>query len=456
MLYGGAVGGGKTDAILACALRWVDNPRHRALILRRTRPQLQEVIDRSRQLYQDAVPGADWKEAESRWVFPSGAIIQFGYAEHEKDIYNFKSFEYNLICFDEVTSFTEPMYTFMFTRNRTKSADLPLQIRSGTNPGDVGHDWVMKRFIGSDATQDLREPYKIYNEVIDVNGRPVVMTRQFIPSKVWDNPSLPNRDEYVAGMMASMPPEDVAAYLNGRWDMLAGAMFKKPLIVLDKPTMLDSDYLVVRSIDYGIDDYTCVLWGLYYPKANVIDIVSELYVRETTLDGIVHYIKQREIDLKLRPVMYSVGSPEMINRQATSNQSIASMMTMKGVPVEKANVDRLAGWTKIIDLTGKGGLRVWPTDGIHGAPNLVRTLPKLQRNTGPGKNPNDIMPRQEDHAPDALRYLVLAVYESPTIPAPSVKTERNPEDFDVRFDKILEQASKARRSNHLEGLGEGW
>ena len=92
VLYGGAVGGGKTDALLACALRWVHHPRHRALMLRRTRPTLQEMIDRSIQLYGAAIPGAQWKEAESRWKLPSGAIIQMGYAEHEKDILNFKTF----------------------------------------------------------------------------------------------------------------------------------------------------------------------------------------------------------------------------------------------------------------------------------------------------------------------------------------------------------------------------
>src|SRR6266550_7692549 len=115
----------------------VDNPKHRCLMLRRTRPQLQEVIDRSIQIYPEVVPGAQWKEAESRWKFPSGAVIQMGYAEHEKDIYQFKSYEYNLICFDELTTFTEPMYQFMFSRNRTKAEDLPLMIRSGTNHGDI-------------------------------------------------------------------------------------------------------------------------------------------------------------------------------------------------------------------------------------------------------------------------------------------------------------------------------
>jgi len=455
VLYGGAVGGGKTDALLMCALRWIWHPKHRALILRRTRPQLQEMIDRSIQLYSKVVPGAQWKEAESRWKFPSGAVIQMGYAEHEKDIYQFKSYEYNLICFDELTTFTEAMYTFMFSRNRTKAAELPLMVRAGTNPGDIGHDWVMNRFIGSAATNDIRTPYKIYSTDIDIGtGRNVAITKQFIPSKVWDNPSLPNREQYVAGMIGSMPPEDVAAYLEGRWDMLAGAMFKSPLRLSDSTTLLDANYITIRAIDFGIDDPTCVLWVLYYPKTNVFDVVSELYLKDTNLDTVVHMIKKREEQLKLRPVIYSVGSPEMVARQAAaSNQSIATIMATRGIPVERANADRLVGWTKVIDLTTKAAIRIWPMNGVYGAPNLMRTLPKLQRNSGPGKDPNDIRPRQEDHAADCLRYAVMAAYENPQVVAPPPPEEDNP-NFDNTFDKMVNSRKSTSRRNYIPGLGE--
>lgn len=458
MLYGGAVGGGKTDALLACALRWVDHPKHRALILRRTRPQLQEVIDRSIQLYTAAVPGTQWREAEGRWKFPSGAIIQMGYAEHEKDIYNYKSFEYNLICFDEVTSFTEAQYSFMFLRNRTKSADLPLQIRSGTNPGDIGHDWVLRRFIGSESTMDLRDPYRIYDEIVDIGDLGnVILTRQFIPSRIWDNPSLPNREEYVAGITSSMTPEDRSAYLDGRWDMLAGAMFKKPMVILPAPNMLDTNYFVVRAVDYGWDDPTCVLWLVVYPKLGAIDVIAELYVRETTLDGIVNYIKKKEEALKLPPVLYSVGSPEMGNLQATSGQTISSMLTMKGVhvePVSRGTEYRKASLAKVQELLESNRIRTWPLDGVHGCPNLIRTLPKLQRNSGPGKSPDDIRPRQEDHAFDALRYGIMTVVEVPKTQVAPVAPLLDPSKFDVKFDKIIEDAGKQRNRTWIPDLGE--
>lgn len=428
VMYGGAAGGGKTDALIALALRWADHPKHRCLMLRRTRPQLQEVIDRTQQIYPEVVPGAQWREAESRWRFPSGAIIQMGYAEHEQDILNFKTSEYNLICFDELTSFTEKQYLFMFTRNRTKSRDLPQMIRSATNPGDVGHEWVYRRFI------DKREPYKIYNETITIDSKDYVIGRQYIPSHVWDNPAMPNREEYIAGIM-QMSPEDVAAYLHGEWSRLAGAMFQ-PILVADSAQLQNRRFTLIRSIDFGISDPTCVLWLAHYPDSGSTDIVSELYLKDPSLDDVASQIKLRELQMGLGPPVYSVGSPEMLNRQATSGQSIATMLNTLGVYLEKGNTDRMAGWARLRTLQQRGALRVWPEEGHWGAPNTRRTLPMLQRNTGLGKDPNDLRPRQEDHAADALRYAIMVIYERPEAVSRPEPEPDNP-NKDNTFDKMM-------------------
>ena len=48
-LYGGAAGGGKSDALVIEALRQVDIPNYRGLILRKSFPQLRELIDKTMQ-----------------------------------------------------------------------------------------------------------------------------------------------------------------------------------------------------------------------------------------------------------------------------------------------------------------------------------------------------------------------------------------------------------------------
>ena len=156
VMYGGAAGGSKSDALLVAPLRWVTNPRHRAIILRRTRRELQELMDRTKLLYPEIIEDAIWNESRSRWSFPYGSFIQLGFADGEDDILNFKSNQYNWIGFDELTTFTKKMYDFMWSRNRSADTGLPLQMRSASNPGDIGHEWVLNRFVLD------KEPYQEY------------------------------------------------------------------------------------------------------------------------------------------------------------------------------------------------------------------------------------------------------------------------------------------------------
>ena len=87
VLYGGAAGGGKSYAMLVDPLRYAHRSAHRALIIRRSMPELRELIDKSRELYPKAFPGCKYREVEKMWNFPSGAKIEFGFLERDADVY---------------------------------------------------------------------------------------------------------------------------------------------------------------------------------------------------------------------------------------------------------------------------------------------------------------------------------------------------------------------------------
>jgi hypothetical protein len=199
-MYGGAAGGGKSDALLMAALQHVDTPSYAALLLRKTYTELMlenALLDRSHKWL--AHTDAHWNGETMRWTFPSGATVGFGYLANMRDRARYQSAEWQYIGFDELTQFDESDYRFMFSRlRRVVGVELPLRMRSGTNPGGPGHRWVKARFI---------DPYLNNTQTPD---------RVFIPSRLWDNPSI-DTETYVKGL-DMLEPELREQLLEGNWD----------------------------------------------------------------------------------------------------------------------------------------------------------------------------------------------------------------------------------------------
>src|SRR5258708_32691334 len=156
---GGAAGPGKTEGLLMGALQYVEQPLYRALLLRRTFRQLNQaesIMFRARQ--QLANTDAVWNTTDKRFTFPSGATITFGNLDSDDDVYQYDSSEFQYIGFDEATSFNERQYTYLFSRLRsTKDNPVLLRMRSASNPGNRGHDWLKARFRIGEPPQALHQ-----------------------------------------------------------------------------------------------------------------------------------------------------------------------------------------------------------------------------------------------------------------------------------------------------------
>src|SRR5690606_9528869 len=137
VLYGGAAGGGKTDALLiAAATRCARVPSAHVLYLRREFPDLEmSAIRRSRELFSGS--GPVYNGAKHLWMWPNKSVLRFGHMRLEEDVYGYKSAEFDLIIFDELTEFTEFQYTYMLSRNRTSKPGVRPLMRAGSNPGGV-------------------------------------------------------------------------------------------------------------------------------------------------------------------------------------------------------------------------------------------------------------------------------------------------------------------------------
>lgn len=219
-LYGGAAGGGKTDAILMSHLRYADVPGYSGLILMRSFSDLSKpkaAMDRLAEWL--AATAAKWSGEKKQWRFPSGAVISFGYLETAQDRYNYRTAEYQQITPDEVTRFSLDDYTFLFSRlRRLANAEVPIKMRPTCNPpepGEPGYAWVKQRFIPKGWKPAWAESVRVWmKEGEDARGRK--LQRAFVPSRLEDNPYLDQ--ETYEDSLSMLDAARYAQIRKGDWD----------------------------------------------------------------------------------------------------------------------------------------------------------------------------------------------------------------------------------------------
>jgi hypothetical protein len=412
VLYGGAAGGGKSYALLADLLRYADNGNHRALLLRRTLGELTELIDKSKQFYPKAFPGAVFKEAKSMWQFPSGATALFSYLDKDTDVTRYQGQAFSWIGIDEITHYPTP-YVWEYLRSRLRTTDESIipYMRCTANPGSVGGWWIKKMYIDPsppniafpavdiETKTELKYPENFPDK--ERAGK-ALFYRKFIPARLTDNPFLTRGGEYQA-MLMSLPEVERKRLLEGDWDVAEGAAFTefdRTIHVID-PITLPRGWNRIRAADYGYASPSCVLWGAVDWDGNIV-IYRELYVKNHTGEQLANVIIELEKDDPT--IMMSVLDSSCWNKTGTG-ASIAETMIRRGVRWLPADRDRIAGKIAIhrklqIDsLSLKPRLTIFKT-----CTNLIRTLPTLPLSK---QNPEDVDTKADDHAYDALRYMIM-------------------------------------------------
>lgn len=433
VLYEGERGPGKTDALLMDFLQHVGKgygEAWRGVIFRETFPQLSDVISKSQKWFRLIFPGARYNKQDHRWDFPTGEVLYFRHMAHPDDYWNFHGHAYPWIGWEELCNWPDDKcYKVMMSCCRSSTPGMPRCYRATTNPYGCGHNWVKSRF---------QLPHMRGRIIRGLAGEP---PRVAIQGRLEENKILLHADpDYIRRITeAARNPSELAAWLEGSWDIVAGGMFDDvwqgglhvvPSFPLNK---IPRRWIIDRAYDHGSSKPFACAWfaesngepfeyqgRLYGRVPGDLYMIQEWYgwngnrnegLRMLAGD-IAQGILDREDDWgianRVRP-----GPADSAIFDDENGSCVARDMRDKGVRWEaslKGPGSRVKGWEAIRKLLRGacrpigGGPREMPglfiTDVCRQAIEILPTLPRSH------KNLDDVDTDSEDHIGDMLRYRV--------------------------------------------------
>ena len=410
--YGGAKGGGKTWAVRVKAVGGaLLNPGIRILIMRRTYPELEE--NHIRPIIKLAPQQLCSYNGSTRiMTFTNGSTIKFGHWAGEQSEQEYQGLEFDWIFIDEATQFTERAFNYLGGCLRGVT-QYDKRMYLTCNPGGVGHRWVKRLFIDRDFKTDSPNPEE--NENPD--------DYLFIPATVEDNEVLLKSSPGYLKMLANMPENLRAAYRYGDWSNLGGNYFPefRTDIHTCEPFKVPDHWQKYRSIDYGLDALACYWWAVDE------DGRSWCY-REWKEKGLIVQDAAKGMTERTLPgekISITFAPPDMWSRQKDTGRTMAELFTQNGVPLVKADNNRVQGHMMIKDALalradGKPSIVFFRT-----CKNIINDIRDIQADED---NPDDCAkdPHELTHTVDSVRYYCI----SRIVPAEKqqIETPREEED----------------------------
>jgi len=266
ILYGGARGGGKTDAGMAWLLYDIGHPHLRCLVIRRNAKDLNDWLARAREMYKPT--GANFVGSEIR--FPKGAVFVLGHLADDNAYEQYQGHEYQRMLIEELIQIpTEELYLKLISSCRSTIPELRPQIFATTNPGGRGHSWVKKRFGLSGFT----------GEIIKITDNVTGRTRVFIPAKVDDNPYITKNDPDYIKFLDGLPDGLRQAWREGSWQdiEIKGVYYSQMLAQANTEGRIcdleyDSSMLVHTVCDLGVGKQLAL--GFYQKYGRTIGMID--------------------------------------------------------------------------------------------------------------------------------------------------------------------------------------
>lgn len=416
--FGGARGGGKSDAVIGDWISHEDLHGKDAIgmAFRRERTQLTELIERSKQVLKPL--GYQWHEQDKYFRGPKGGRLRFTYLESDSDADAYQGHSYTRLYPEEMGTFPSEAPINKLQATLRSGNGVSCQMKGTCNPGGPGHQWVKARYKLDEYPNGF-EVFR-FQFVNPFTKKTIEKTRVFIPSRVSDNKFL--GDDYVANLFQVGSTNLVRAWLEGDWSVIEGAFFDAWSLSrhVVRPFAIPAHWVRIRSMDWGYAKPFSVGWwavaaddwegnGFRIPRGCLVRY-REWYGKKAPNEGlrldaeeVAAEIKRLEAGEKidagvLDPSAFAQnGGPSLAERMYTShkvrfrpadNTRVAQRGAISGWDAMRS---RLAG-----DDDGNPMIVTFST-----CADSIRTIPALQHDE---LRAEDIDTDGEDHAADEWRY----------------------------------------------------
>jgi phage terminase large subunit len=413
ILYGGARGGGKTDAGIFWSLKpikrmgdmqTIQHPLYRCLVLRRSAKDLNDWLDRAERIYKVFGGRLTDRQKSPTFIFPSGAKIIVG---HMKDVSSYLGHEYQRMLIEELTQLKDELtYTKLSGSCRSTIPQIKPQIFMTTNPGGKGHGWVRRRFVAA-------APWKSF--FINPATQRVAV---FIPSRVEDNPSLMENDPGYVQWLEGIKVVNEKLYRmwrEGEWDAFDGQVFTEWRYETHTFSEFWFDINMcerIAALDWGFRDPTSIHWICRLPEnaygVEHLFIYREAYNNEITAKQWGSILKNVQA---ADPIKYLVMPHDTFARRPEEGNTIAKIINKEsGIPIKAAanmtrgaRLNRIAIMHQLLAQSPDG----FPYLMVHtSCQNLIRTLPELVYDETLVEQIDD---DAEDHAFDSATYGLMTI-----------------------------------------------
>ena len=393
-------------------LRYMGCKHARALIIRRSTPDLRDMINKAQQIYDKAYPGAKWVPQQNLFRFPSGASIEFTYCESASDLPRFQGINMTYCGLDEAALHPYLPELLNYIRSNIRTVDpinAPPMLRMTANPGEVMSNYLKEEFV------DRAEPNTTFWNSIKVfdprnkTSRIVNISKKYIPATVFDNPYLLQDDSYLA-TLAALPEVKRKQWLMGDWGVSENSAFPEfdRDIHVVAPFEINRDWKRIKGQDWGYSSPGCVLWGAVHPNGQLVIYREFIFQKK---DALTVALEGKALELgEMRSL--GIADASMWQNRGTLGENVGELMNRNWpswVPSSRSRIGNTSSRAHRTNLIHQ----YLAKDPSTGLPRMV-ILPQCRKLIDAlasipidKLNPECMDTHSSyDHYPDALSYLL--------------------------------------------------